>query len=180
MIFELPKQQVKLVKASTPVENHGNDYKLACVLSIEATINNQQLKAFAPALCDSLYRMPAEGESTDLAADQDSPSVLRFPKMSPFSWDHTLVGYTVTVDYGLGDKSNMVLNDAKIDKFTITPMEGGSVVIGFNIAVHPSDLEVGRLCAKQKQNIEITIAPPPAQNVKELFVEGDSKSKKAA
>jgi hypothetical protein len=170
-MFDLPKQQVKLIKTSTPMENHGKDYKLACVLTVEATVSNVALNQFCTGLCDSLYRMPAEDEAVDLVTDPDRPSVLRYPKMSPFDWDYTGVGYTAVVDYGLGGDSDIKLTDAKVDAFQLTPMEGGSVVVRFNVVVHPSALDTGRLCEKQKQNIDLTVSPPPPATVHELFGE---------
>jgi len=170
-MFELPKQQVKLIKASTPIENHGNDYKLACVLTVEATVSNSALSFFSSSLRDALYRMATPEDGADLATDPDSPSVLRFPKMSPFAWDWTGVGYKAVVDYGLGGDSDITLVDAKLDAFMVTPMEGGSVVLKFNVIVHPSALDTGRLCEKQKQNIDLTLIAPAPTTVQELFNE---------
>lgn len=170
-MFELPKQTVKLNKVSTPIENHGKDYKLGVVLSVETTIPNSQLKEFAPGLCDSLYRMATPEEGADLASDASGPTALRYPKMSPFDWDWTGTGYTTTIDYGLGGESDIVLTDSKVDKFTLQPMEGGSVVVSFNVICHPSHEHVGYLCAKQKQGLTITLTAPPPQTVHELFGE---------
>jgi hypothetical protein len=171
-MFELEKQQVKLVKVSTPMENHGKDYKLACVLTIEATVPNKHLMNFAPGLRDALYRMADQSnDDGDLLADPEQPTVLRFPKMSPFDWEWEGTGYTAVVDYGLGGESDIVLGDAEVGSFSITPMEGGSVVVKCNISAHPEEEHVGKLCAKQKQNIDLTLTPPPPADVYDLFNE---------
>jgi hypothetical protein len=141
------------------------------VLTVEATMSNNALELFAAGLRDSLYRMAAKEDQVDLVTDPDGPTVLRFPKMSPFDWDYTGTGYTAIVDYGLGGDSDIKLTDAKVDAFQLTPMEGGSIVVRFNVVVHPSALDTGRLCEKQKQNIDLTVTAPAPATVHELFGE---------
>jgi hypothetical protein len=175
-MFELEKQQVNLVKVSTPMENHGKEYHLSCVLTIEATVPNKLLNNFAAGLRDALYRMADKTDDTDLLADPEQPTVLRFAKMSPFDWEYEGTGYTAIVDYGLGGESDIVLGDAKVYSFSITPMEGGSVSVRCNILAHPDEADVGKLCAKQKQNIDLTLTPPAPQDVYDLF----NEEKKAA
>lgn len=170
-MFEIEKQQVKLVKVSTPMENHGKEFKLACVLTIEALVANSHLAQFEPGLRESLYRIATEADGADLATDPDIPSVLRFPKMSAFDWDTTGIGYTATIDYGLGGESDIELVDAKLDAFQLTPMAGGTVLVKLNVTVHPDALNAGRLCEMQKQNIDITLTAPPPTTVHELFGE---------
>lgn len=170
-MFQLDKQQVKLIKVSTPMENHGKELKLACVLTIEATVPNTHLSTFAPGLRDALYRMADKSDDSDLVADPEQPTVLRFPKMSPFDWEWEGAGYTAIVDYGLGGESDIQLVDAKVNSFSIAPMEGGSVVVKYNVLAHPEEVDVGKLCAKQKQNIDLTLTPPPPADVYDLFNE---------
>lgn len=178
-MFEIPvKQQVKLIKASTPMENHGKDFKLAVVLTIEAAIASQSLRLFAPDLCDSLYREAEKDEQGDLVTEPSGPTVRRFPKMSAFDWEYEGSGYKLIVDYGLGGElSDIALVDAKVNSFTITALEGGTVTVKFNVVVHPEALDVGRLCEMQKRNIDITLTAPPPENVQQLF--GDDEKKAA-
>ena len=175
-MFQLEKQQVSLVKVSTPMENHGKDYKLACVLTIEATVPNKHLNTFGPGLLDALYRKAEQTDDTDLLADPEQPTALRYPKMSPFDWEQEGTGYTAIVDYGLGGESDIELGDVKVYSFTISPMEGGSVVVRCNLLTHPEEADVGKLCAKQKQNIDLTLTAPEPQDVYDLF----NDEKKAA
>lgn len=168
-MFEIKKQQVKLIKVSTPMENHGKDYKLAVVLTVEVAMPNDSLNHFGAGLCEALYRKASAEDGADLASNPDGLTVRRFPKMSPFGIDHTGTGYTATVDYGLGGDSDIALGDAKLDSFQADPMEGGTVLYRFNIAVHPSTLDTGRLCEMQKQNIDLELTPPEAATVQDLF-----------
>ncbi len=169
-MFEITtKQQVKLIKASTPMENHGKNFKLAVVLTVEAAIASSSLRQFASDLCDSLYREAEQGDDTDLVTEPTGPTVRRYPKMSAFAWEYEASGYTLVVDYGMGGDSDIKLIEAKVDSFTITPLEGGTVTVKFNIVVHPEALDVGRLCEMQKRDIVITLTGPEPQTVGELF-----------
>lgn len=180
-MFDLPKQQVKLIKVSTPMENHGKEYQLACVLTVDALLPSKALNQFSPGLCDALYRIANDEDGADLATDRDAPSVRRHPKMSPFDIDWTGTGYSALVDYGLGGDSDIKLIDAKLDSFTLSPLEGGSVSARFNIVVHPTTLDVGRLCEMQKQNIDLTLTSPEPTTLTELFDKGaDPAPAKAA
>lgn len=178
-MFEIPvKQQVKLIKASTPMENHGKDFKLAVVLTVEAAISSQSLRQFDPALCDSLYREADQEDTADLVTEPTGPTVRRFPKMSAFDWEYEGTGYELMVDYGIGGESNIKLIDAKVNGVTITPLEGGTSTVKFNVVVHPEALDVGRLCEMQKRNIDITLTAPAPETVAQLF--GDTAQAPAA
>jgi len=177
-MFEIPvKQQVKLIKASTPMENHGKDFVLAVVLTVEAAITSTSLRQFDAALCDSLYREADQEDTTDLVTEPTGPTVRRFPKMSAFDWEYEGAGYNLVVDYGLGGDSDIELVDAKVNSFTITPLEGGTVNVKFNVVVHPEALDVGRLCEMQKRNIDITLTAPEPETLGELF--GDDEREAA-
>lgn len=49
-------------------------------------------------------------------------------RIGSFRWKHDMVGYELTFDRGLGDaKSNLVLTDCKLDRWRLTPKDGGSI-----------------------------------------------------
>ena len=164
-MFEIAKQQVKLIKASVPIENHGKEKKAAIVLTVEAVLSNVHLNLLAHGLTEALYRKAEDQDQSDLISE----TALRFPKMSPFDWDYTGTGYKAVIDYGLGGDSDIALTDVKIDSFSITPMEGGTVVYRFNIIGHTDELYTGRLCFLQKQDIDLTLKPPAPTKPEDLF-----------
>jgi hypothetical protein len=89
--------------------------------------------------------------------------------MGAIKWDFEGTGYKVTVDYGLGGESDIVLHDCKVDKFVFDPQNGGTVITGFRIICHPDSDQVGLLCDRIQQDIEITIEPPVPTTAGELF-----------
>jgi hypothetical protein len=174
-MFEIAKQQVKLIKVSVPMENHGKEKKAAVVLTVEAALSNKSLNQLSPGLCEALYRKATKEDGADLASDPDGLTVRRHPKIQPFDLDHAGTGYKAVVDYGLGGDSNIELSDAKVDAFQVSPLEGGTYVCRFNIHGHTDELTTGRLCFRQKQDIDLILTPPAATTVQELF--GDDKKK---
>jgi hypothetical protein len=126
------------------------------------------LKQFSSELGDFLYKKP---DDPDLAeqADPEAATQPRFPKMGAIKWDFEGTGYKVTVDYGLGGESDIVLHDCKVDKFVFDPQNGGTVITGFRIICHPDSDQVGLLCDRIQQDIEITIEPPVPTTAGELF-----------
>lgn len=170
-MFEIAKQQVKLIKVSVPMENHGKEKKASVVLTVEAALSNKSLNSLSPGLMEALYRKATPDEGTDLATDPDGLTVRRHPKMQPFDFDYTGTGYKAIVDYGLGGDSDIGLDDVKIDSFQLSPLEGGTYTCRFNIAGHTDELTTGRLCFMQKQDIDLTLVPPEAATVQDLFKE---------
>ena len=167
-MFDLPKQTVKLVSLNARAEVHGEARKPAFALKFEAVCDNKTLIAFHPELRNMLFK---KDETPDLV-DQLEPealTALRFPKMGTVKWDWEGSGYTVTVDYGLGEKSDIKLGDCKVDGIRIDPMNGGSVQLGFRVICHPESEDVGRLCEFIQRDIEISVTPPEPQTVQELF-----------
>lgn len=168
-MFELTQQTVKLASINPRAEIHGDERVPAFDLKIEAQCGNDVLIHFHPQLRSMLYQ---KNEAPDLVEQSDDPealTALRFPKMAPFKWEWEGTGYTVTVDYGLGGDSDIKLADCKIDGIRITPMNGGTVGISFRVICKPETADVGLLCDRIQQNIEITLEPPEATTAGELF-----------
>lgn len=167
-MFELIKTQVGLTNVNPRAELHGDEHQIAVDLSIRANLSGEILKQFSAELRDFLYKKP---DDPDLAeqGDPDSPTQPRFPKMGAIKWDFEGTGYKVTVDYGIGGDSDIVLHDCKVDKFVFDPQNGGTVVTSFRIIAHPDTDLVGLLCDRIQQDIEITIEPPAPTTAAELF-----------
>ena len=123
-----------------------------------------------------LYRRPHPGEG-DMADDADTrlddPNYLprlKFPNMkNKVSIDDKIVGATVTVHHGIGGKSDLVLDERLVDKFSFDPQDGGTVVVSLNVACDPSTSQAGELHGKQDQDVFITITPPDADGGPTLF-----------
>lgn len=174
-MFELTKTKIKLTSVNARAEIHGEERKAAFDLMFEAKCGNDILIPFHPELRQMLYK---KNDAPDLIEQQDAEAItaLRFPKMGAIKWDQEYIGHTVTVDYGLGGKSDIVLGETKIDKFKFIAQEGGTVAVIFRVICHPETADVGRLCEFIQRDVEISIEPPEAQTADELFKPQEKKA----
>ena len=162
------KQQVKLASVNARAEIHGDERKSAFDLKFDASVPSADLIEFHPSLRAFLYK---EATSPDLASQggDDKETELRFPLLGDLKWDWEGTGYHLEVEYGTGGKSNIKLGDVKIDKFKISPQNGGTVLIEFRAIVHPESKDVGKLCEMIQTDIGIHLISPE---------EADSKVKR--
>lgn len=166
-MFEL-NQKVKLASLNARAELHGEERKPAFDLKFEAACGNDVLIHFHPELRQMLYK---KADAPDLVeqVDPEALSALRFPKMSAIKWDWEGAGYTLTVPYGIDDKSAIKLGDCTIDDFKFAAQNGGTVLVTWRTICHPKTDEVGKLCEFIQREIDITLAPPAPETVQQLF-----------
>ena len=87
---------------------------------------------------------------------------LKFPLMGALKWKKDLVGYTLTVQHGVG--SDIVLTGCKVNNFTIDPKEGGSVDLKFR--VQSSDVDertLGKLGLLVQNEVDVMLLAPEAK-----------------
>lgn len=117
-MFELKTPTtVKLKHASARKEHHGDILVLALDLRLVWTTNNRSLDEPFPGLRDALFTALPIGveDPDDDQAEMDLPvsetPFVRLAKLKyPVKWEEELTGYTVRQDFGLGGKSDKVLN----------------------------------------------------------------------
>lgn len=108
-------------KGRAPDENPGSQVKLAF------TIGADLLVMFDGRISGVLYE-PSNGSQQALEGIQSLQLTALAKRLGSFRWKHDMVGYELTFDRGLGDaKSNLVLTDCKLDRWRLTPKDGGSI-----------------------------------------------------
>ena len=161
MSFVLDKQTVRFANFNARSELNGDKRRPAADINCTASLPNSILNVFAPGLLQTIYEPP---KNPDLAeqADPDAATALRYPQMGlPLDWELSLDNRTLVIDFGLGDeKSNLRLPECKVHKFKITPQNGGTVQIGFQISAHPDEKQAGWLYEHQQTDIVISIEAP--------------------
>ena len=102
----------------------------------------------------------------------DLPNLTRFgSKIGKFSWALELTGYTVTFDWGTGGKSNLVIEDAKVDSMHIFAKEGGTIILSFKVEANDIDEAVfGKLATLKSRDVYILLAAPVVEG---LLTEAD-------
>ena len=174
MPFELlTMTPCKINGVNSRMEKHGKDDLVPAVdISISIDAPNAILEQLQPGLLEALYYCAEEGNDDDQDELDGIDPVshlpnLRFPRLAyPIGHDMELVGYTLTVDHGLGGKSNLVLGTCNVNKVRIDPKEGGTVALKFRVQCDSGLTEklLGKLSLLIQHEVAITLEPPvPAE-----------------
>jgi hypothetical protein len=163
-MFELrTNTPLHVVNVKPRRERHGEDDVPAVDLKLRWEAPNDVLSLFDGHLLYALYRGGDAPEAPELDGVEPISALpfLRFPKMLPIKWDEEQTGCTLTIDHGMGGKSNMKLQDCKVNHFRLDCKEGGTVIVEFRVQTNKADeKQMGRLCSLIGQDIEATFAPP--------------------
>lgn len=158
MPFALANQTAKLSNLNTRAEQSGPDKLPAADLKFSINVPSESLASFAPELRSLLYCK--NGNGGDLANQSHDAPNLRFPRLGPLAWGGDIIGAELTVHHGLGGKSDLVLGEAKVNRFVIEPQEGGTVLVHFRVQAHPDEKAVGKLYGMIQRDVEISLDGP--------------------
>src|SRR5687768_4780447 len=160
MQLNLQQHPAKLAVFTPHVEKHGDENKPAASLKVQVTGHSSLLDAFGKSYRPFLFREPALGEQTSLPLGDDKLTALAKPNLKPLVLDEEFPGYTLRIGVGLEASDDIVLADAKLSKFHIEAINGGSVTITFTASTHPDEEQAGQLYTLQQQEVELTLEPP--------------------
>ena len=149
--FELSKATATLESVNLRTEKNGPDKIPAADLKISAAQDADVLAHFSPTLKAFLFHTEGTLDLAGGMALRDSHMVF------PLSRDEEMTGATVEIGYGPGDP--MVFADAKLNAFRLTPMDGGSVIVGFRVQCRPTPDQVAKLYTLQETGIELSVIP---------------------
>lgn len=169
MAFEIEDfTPVKITSVNPRSERHGpEELHPAVDLHISLTTGNNILTALDGKLLDALYTKNAnadQGGQQNLEGVEEVSNLpnLKFPLMGALKWKKDLIGYTLTVQHGVG--SDIVLTGCKVNNFTIDPKEGGSVDLKFR--VQSSDVDertLGKLGLLVQNEVDVMLLAPEAK-----------------
>jgi hypothetical protein len=153
----LDKVTATLEQLTTRTEKMGPDDVPAATLKITCPMSADILAFFAPTLRNFLFTT-----EKDLAGEVER---VRDDHIEyPMCRDEEMVGATVSVEYGVGDP--MRFEDVVVNEFRMTPMDGGTVVLGFKVNCRPSEQQIGKLYILQKKGVTLTLEPPELSEMK--------------
>lgn len=170
MAFEIEEfTNAKLTNVNVRSEKNGpNQLNPATDLFFKIDAPNSILSQFDGHLLSAIYHRSAAaaGDGAQQALDgieqvSDLPN-LRFPSMRPIEWGWDLDGYTLTIGHGLGGASDIPLTDCKVDRFKLTPREGGTVEVKFRVRCsnHLTEKAMGKLALLVQNEVPITLIAP--------------------
>lgn len=163
-MLQLNQSEATLGNLNTRIERHGDERELAVDMKFSMKANNSILDSLGKGLRESLFRKPSKGEQQDLPQIGEALSAVRHPYLEPMKLSHEFTGYEVQID-GLLDSTNPLLFvDVKLKKFTIAPLEGGSVELTFTASANVDPEELSALSdALIREDVRLTLTPPSKQ-----------------
>lgn len=150
--------QLELTKASAVLENfnprtekNGPDRVPATTLRFTSAQGADVLAHFSPTLRDAMFV-----EDSDLAG---ATLRVRDPHtIWPMRRDESMTGATVEIAYGVGKP--IALTECEIKDFSLTPNDGGTVQLSFNVNCKPdADKDIPKLYKMMAQACELTLIP---------------------
>lgn len=173
MTFELlTTTAAKIDSVNNRAEMRGKEAHPAVDLRISFDSPNSVLSMFDGWLLTMLYHkagpdapQPVQDDLEGIEQVSDAPN-LRMPLLaSPLRWGKDYTGYELTIDYGLGGKSNVELTDCAINSVQIAPKEGGTVTITFRVQCSNGLTErvLGKLAALVQHDVHILLKAPEAR-----------------
>lgn len=140
-------------------ESHGDDKVPAVSIGLQLTCANTLLDQIDPTLRQALYK--AVDDQEHLPGVEPSTPVLRCNSIDRVTLPTAHEGWTLIVDDGIDDTAPMTFGGVKVDKFSVEPQQGGSIVLRFRCGTSDIDAErLGKLGMHNGQSIWITLTPP--------------------
>jgi hypothetical protein len=152
------------------------DTRVACDLKFSIKASNLILSTLHPTLRAMLYKKaedepkaPKQATLENVEPISDLPA-LRFPLMSGFKYDLELDDYVLTFDKGLGGaKSDVEIDECKVNNFTVECQEGGTVVLSIRVQCYPSKKQISELASLIKHDVWILL---DAAEAKQTAIDG--------
>jgi len=146
----IDKRQATMNSLNVRAESMGpKEKRVAIDIGLSVGFASDVLDTFSPTLRDLMF----DTQTQDLAGG----AVVRFPALGDFHWEGEMTGATVAFDIGIGQP--ITFPDAKVNKFNLSPQEGGTVIVGLRAQVYPSDDQISKLANFIQQGVTLSITP---------------------
>jgi len=164
-MFELKTPTKATITSVTPrQENHGDDKVRAVSIGVKITASNTLLEIVAPGLLQALYTKPDDptpGPRTFEGMELSHLPLLRAPSIESLAIKACYEGWTLHIPYGIDETSALKHGGCKVDKFRISPIEGGSVTMTMRIGTSDVDeAKFGKLTMLLGEERDITLLAP--------------------
>lgn len=168
---------VLLTKVNPRKENHGDQHIQAVDLCMSVDVPNTKLQEMAPGLLEALfYNAAADNGQTPLEGIDAGRPNLRFPKLNDGKFGlmrkkDLFAGYTLCIEYGLGDDtSNMEFDCCKVKNLAGVTKEGGTLTLSWTCQYSGDRLDgetVGKIVLLEKDLITVRLIPPVIEQIEE-------------
>lgn len=151
--------EAHVASVTNRVERHGEDEKPAVSIGLELTAANTILDQIDHKLREALYKA-VEGQD-QLPGVAEATPVLRCNSIDRVTLPTAHEGWTLQVDDGIDETQPMVFGGVKVDKMSVEPKQGGSIVLRLRCGTSDISAEtLGKLGMHNGQSIWITLTAP--------------------
>jgi hypothetical protein len=156
-ILEFTEAHVASVTNRT--ESHGDEKVPAVSIGLELTAANTILDQIDPKLREALYKA-VDGQD-QLPGVEPATPVLRCNSIDRAVLPTSHEGWTLQVDDGIDESEPMTFGSVKVDKFSVEPKQGGSIVLRLRCGTSDISAEtLGKLGMHNGQSIWVTLKAP--------------------
>ncbi|MEY5100665.1 MAG: hypothetical protein RJA36_3384 [Pseudomonadota bacterium] len=162
-MFAIPEfTEAHLASVTNRVEKHGDDDKKAVTIGVEITTANTMLDAIDPKLREAMFKPKPDAEP-ELPGVEISTPILRCNSIDRVVLPTKHEGWTLAIDDGIeGDADPMLFGSVKVDKLSVEPKQGGSIVLRMRLGTSDVDADkLGWLGMHNGEEIWIKLTPPP-------------------
>jgi hypothetical protein len=160
-------------------ENHGDDHVTGCDINVVFDTSAKVLDTFAKGLRNAMYsddeksgqqRVPGTG------AGDEGPHLRFNGALGPLAIKKEWPGYKVAIAWGdIASSVKIDLSDVKVCKIKAEPKDGGTCGVALQLQCHPKKEDYGDLALLLQKQIELTLTPPSASELKKLQKEAEKK-----
>ena len=173
-MFSLNTKMVRITSVNIRKEKDENgDEHSVCDIGISAPMENDVLDEFHAELKPAFWAKDPNGD----LVNQDRYTVLKFP-FPRFSWKGSQEGYQFVGHTGAGGASEIVLNDATINKTHFLPQDKATFHYDAIVRARTHPTDVGKLSQLLDTEVQISLIPPDEK--KQFEIEQAKKHRKQA
>lgn len=152
--------ECRVVSLTNRIERHGDDEKPAVSLGLEIEAANTILDQIDPKIREALFKPKPDAEPELPGVEQSTP-VLRCNSIDRVTLPTKHEGWTLAVDDNIDAEEPMRFGGVKIDKLSVEPKQGGSIVLRMRLGTSDVDAKrLGWLGMHNGESIWITLTPP--------------------
>lgn len=142
-------------KDRKPDENPGVQ------LLLSATLACGILAMFDGFLPGMLFRKPENKKQGELDGVESAELSAIGEHVKRMGWAYEQTGCSLLIDYGMGERSNIALDDCRVHRVSFAPKEGGSVLVQWTVdAPALSDETRGKLTGLKSTDVQLQMAGP--------------------
>lgn len=159
-MFEITEfTEAHVASVTNRQETHGDDKVPAVSIGLELTVANTMLDIIDPKLREALYK--AVDDQEQLPGVEPATPVLRCNSIDRVVLPTSHEGWTLKIDDSFDESDPMTFGKVKVDKFSVEPKQGGSVVLRMRCGTSDIDADrLGKLGMHNGQSIWLTLNAP--------------------